>query len=55
LLGPLYFTQAYHRGNADDPVAYLAANALPLGIVKRKRKKRVSPGDLLYVTIHEDP
>ena len=53
--GLYHFTQAYHRGEADDPVAYLAANAATLGIIKRKRKKRTSPGDLLYLTIHEDP
>jgi Transposase DDE domain len=53
--GLYHFTQAYHRGAADDPVAYLAANAASLGIIKRKRKKRASPGDLVYLTIHEDP
>jgi hypothetical protein len=53
--GLYHFTQAYHRGIADDPVAYLAANAATLGIIKRKRKKRTSPGDLLYLFIHEDP
>ena len=53
--GLYHFTQAYHRGAADDPVAYLAANAASLAIIKRKRKKRASPGDLLYLTIHEDP
>lgn len=53
--GLYHFTQAYHRGAADDPVAYLAANAATLGIIKRKRKKRTSAGDLVYLTIHEDP
>ena len=53
--GLYHFTQAYHRGAADDPVAYLAANAATLGIIKRKRKKRTSPGDLVYLTILEDP
>jgi len=53
--GLYHFTQAHHRGAADDPVAYLAANAASLAIIKRKRKKRASPGDLLYLTIHEDP
>jgi hypothetical protein len=53
--GLYHFTQAYHRGDANDPVAYLAANAATLAIIKRKRKKRPSPGDLLYLTIHEDP
>jgi len=53
--GLYHFTQAYHRGDADEPVGYLAANAVSLGIIKRKRKKRTSPGDLIYLTIHEDP
>jgi len=53
--GLYHFTQAYHRGAANDPVAYLAANAASLGIIKRKRKKRSSPGDLVYLTIHADP
>lgn len=34
-----HFTQAFHRGDATDPVAYLAANADWLGIIKRRRKK----------------
>jgi hypothetical protein len=33
-----FFTQAYHRGEASDPVAYLAAKAKRLGILKRERK-----------------
>lgn len=37
--GLYHFTQAHHRGTADDPVAYLAAKAKSLGIVKRKRKQ----------------
>jgi hypothetical protein len=53
--GLYHFTQAYHRGMAADPVAYLAVNAVSLGIIKRKRKKRASPGDLLYLTIADDP
>jgi hypothetical protein len=53
--GLYHFTQAYHRGAADDPVVYLAANAASLGIIKRKRKKRASPGDLIYLTMLEDP
>lgn len=32
-----FFTQAHHRGDTDDVVAYLAANAKMLGILKRKR------------------
>lgn len=33
-----YFARAYQRGDADDPVEYLAAHRKRLGIVKRKRK-----------------
>jgi hypothetical protein len=53
--GLYHFTQAYHRGDATDPVAYLAAKAQALGILKRKRKKRASPAELAYLTILEDP
>jgi hypothetical protein len=35
-----YATQAYHRGEAPDPIAYLAANAALFGILKRKRHKK---------------
>jgi hypothetical protein len=39
-----FFTQARHRGQAHDVVAYLATNAKLLGVVKRKRKsERPSP------------
>ncbi len=34
-----HFTQAYHRGDATDPVAYLAAKAKELDIVKSKRHR----------------
>ena len=37
-----YFARAHERGEADDPVTYLAANARWLGILKRKRKKTAS-------------
>lgn len=37
--GLYHFTVAYHRGDTDDPVAYLAAQS-DLGIVKRRRKSR---------------
>ena len=30
-----FFTQAYHRGEASDPVAYLAAKPARFGILKR--------------------
>jgi hypothetical protein len=33
-----HFAQAFHRGAATDPVAYLAADAKGLGILKQKRK-----------------
>jgi hypothetical protein len=43
-----FFTQAHHRGEANDVVAYLAANAKLFGIVKRKRKSaRRSPLDII--------
>jgi Transposase DDE domain len=53
--GLYHFTQAYHRGKADDPIAYLAADAVGLGIIKRKRKKRAATIDLLYLTIPDPP
>jgi hypothetical protein len=53
--GLYHFTQAHHRGKADDVVAYLAADALGLGIIKRKRKKRAATIDLLYLTIPHPP
>jgi hypothetical protein len=34
-----YFAQAYQRGEATVLVAYLAANAVWLGIIKRKRRR----------------
>lgn len=50
-----YFAQAYHRGEADDPVAYLADNATWLGVLKRKRKHRLSPLALFDLTNLSDP
>ena len=51
-----YFAHAYHRGKASDPVAYLAANAVWLGIIKRKRKHRCSPlKELLHLTNPNGP
>jgi hypothetical protein len=45
-----FFTQAHHRGQADDVVAYLAANTKLLGIVKRKRKStHPSPLELIPI------
>jgi Transposase DDE domain len=34
-----YFSQAFHRGEAEEPVRYLAQNAKWLGILKRTRKR----------------
>lgn len=45
-----FFTQAHHRGEAEDVVAYLAANTKLLGIVKRKYKTaKPSPLELIPV------
>jgi hypothetical protein len=38
--GLYHFTQAYHRGLADDPVTYLAQHARDLAILKRKRRSK---------------
>jgi len=51
--GLYHFTQAYHRGEATDPVAYLAANAQWLGLLTRRR--RTSPAALLALTFAEGP
>jgi hypothetical protein len=51
--GLYHFTQAHHRGEATDPIQYLAASEnQDLGIVKRLRKRPVPapsclPGDNL--------
>jgi len=50
-----YFTQAYHRGEASDVVAYLAANAKLFGILKRKRKSKPAPLDSLTLTFPLGP
>lgn len=50
-----YFAQAYHRGEADDPVVYLADNATWLGVLKRKRRHRPSPLALFGKTKSSDP
>jgi len=41
--GLYHFTQAHHRGQATQPVAYLADHAKRLGILKRKRKPPTEP------------
>jgi hypothetical protein len=42
-----YFTSAHQQGKASDPVTYLAENADWLGIIKRKRKRKIPVPDLL--------
>jgi hypothetical protein len=44
--GLYHFTQAYHRGETADPVAYLAAHAKLLGLLKRKRRPSACGHDL---------
>jgi hypothetical protein len=46
-----HFTQAFHRGAATDPIAYLAENAPWLGIIKRTRKKTPSQSGWPELTI----
>jgi hypothetical protein len=53
--GLYHYTVARQRGKADDPVAYLAADAQGLGILKRERKNRAAITDLLYLTIPAPP
>jgi hypothetical protein len=48
--GLYHFTQAHHRGDADEPVAYLAAKAKRLGLLKRKR--RAPPQRRQLTTVH---
>jgi hypothetical protein len=38
-----YFVSAHHRGEASDPVAFLAADAKFMGVLKRERKSRPKP------------
>lgn len=40
--GLYHFTQAYHRGDADDPALYLAAHARDLAILKRNRREKMA-------------
>jgi hypothetical protein len=51
--GLYHFTQAFDRGDATEPVTYLAVNAKWLGIIKRKRKR--SPLELLDLTNASGP
>lgn len=45
--GLAHFTQAFHRGQATDPVSYLAAHANRLGLIKHKRKPPKLPNSPL--------
>lgn len=45
--GIYHFTSAYQQGKATELVAYLAENAGWLGIIKRKRKRKITASDLL--------
>lgn len=49
-----FFTQARQRGQADDVVAYFAANAKLLGILKRKRSDKPSSFQSLTLTIAQN-
>lgn len=53
--GLYHYTVARQRGKADNPVAYLAADAQGLGIIKRERKDRTAITNLLYLTIPAPP
>ena len=50
-----HFTQAYHRGDASDPVAYLADQATRLGIRKRSRTSLPSRFAELTLTFSDGP
>jgi hypothetical protein len=50
-----HFTQAFHRGVASDPVAYLAEHAQRLGIIKRKRKPPASAPAWPGLTLATNP
>jgi hypothetical protein len=45
--GLYHFTQAYHRGQAEDPVVYLAKKASALSIIKAQRPKSLDTVRLL--------
>jgi hypothetical protein len=51
--GLYYFQQAYQRGEADDPITYLAANASRLGIIKQRCKG--SKAKMLALTSSANP
>jgi len=51
--GLYHFTQAYHRGEAADVVAYLAAHAKLLGLLKRNRRRSAAAQG--HLTAGHDP
>jgi Transposase DDE domain len=50
-----FFTQAYHRGETSDPIAYLAGQATRLGILKRERRSRLARFAELTLTLTSGP
>jgi hypothetical protein len=50
-----FFTQAYHRGEASDPVAYLAGKADRLGNLTRTRPSRPARFTELTLTLSSGP
>jgi Transposase DDE domain len=48
--GLYHFTQAAQRSETSDPVAYLAAEAKSLGLLKRPRRNRLSLADRVHLT-----
>jgi Transposase DDE domain len=48
--GLYHFTQAAQRGETSNPVAYLAAEAKSLGLLKRPRRNRLSLADRVHLT-----
>lgn len=50
-----FFAQAYHRGATSDPVAYLAAKATRLGLLKRARPASASRFTELTLTLTSGP
>jgi Transposase DDE domain len=48
-----HFTQAYHRGETTDPIAYLGAEAKGLGLLKQKRPRALAR--LPDLTTEADP
>jgi hypothetical protein len=53
--GLYHFTQAAARGETCDPVAYLAAQAKRLGLLKSPRKHRLSLADRVHLTNPPSP